>query len=440
MKCEKCNNEIKIGDNFCGRCGTKVVMQNNQNEFNNINTFQTNSSPNINMYKQPIMPNIELGGGQNNQNLNYYNTQNRQKKNWKSIVSLVIGIITIFAVFIFQFLVIPLSIVGIVFGVIALIENKKNKVGLILNIISLLIAIPITIYYSYIDDYDYDYNYDYNYHYNDTQKNIIGTWNCKSFDGNGESEDYIVTMILNNENKFQWGKYNDVKDNHVIGTYEFKELYKTNDSNNTNGYSLTLTGDEYVSDGILQNEPYQSTYKVIIAKNTEEALLMNTITYNMYYCYRSDKTSSKIEKNSSYDYDMSKEKYVNINRLKYTISSSLNEDNANTNTYKIYNYNSTNAKCDFKVIVSDLCNELTVQQYFERYIYNDKKDLSKIYSKMINGTEWSLLEVDDNDSYTRYGVYIDDKNAYGISFSTIKDYNNECLNLYNDIIESIIIN
>lgn len=40
----------------------------------------------------------------------------------------------------------------------------------------------------------------------------------------------------------------------------------------------------------------------------------------------------------------------------------------------------------------------------------------------------------------RYGVYIDDKNAYGIDFSITEDNNNECLDLYNEIIESMKIN
>ena len=35
MICNRCKNEIKADDMFCGKCGTKVFMQNSQTEFNN---------------------------------------------------------------------------------------------------------------------------------------------------------------------------------------------------------------------------------------------------------------------------------------------------------------------------------------------------------------------------------------------------------------------
>lgn len=415
MFCKNCGNELKQNEVFCGMCGSKVIID---------NTSNISQNSNLNMHDQNIsQTNYDYSQQSSSNNQNF----NKKDNNWKNVASFVIGVVSFVLVFIFQILTMPLSIVGLVFGILAIKENKKYKIGLILNIISLVLAIPIYMLYSNILK-------------SAPINPAIGTWNCKSFDGTGAKGDYIVTMQLNNDNEFIWNKYNDAKNNHVIGTYEFKDLHKTNYGKTTNYYQITLIGDEFVNNGKLQSDAYKSTYEMGILKDTDEAILMNVNTYNMYYCNRNDKSSSKIETSYSNNYDASKENNIKINKLTYTLPSNLTEGSMNTDTYKSYNYNSTNAYCKFRVNVYDLYNDLSIQKYFEDYVYDKEKDLSKIYTKAINGTEWNLLEVDGEYSYIRYGVYIDDKNAYGIEFSITEDYNKECLNLYDEIIESIKIN
>lgn len=396
MFCKNCGNQLNENEIFCGRCGTKV-----ETNIVGENPFNQNFDSNI---------------------------SDKKDKSKKNTISIVLGIVSLVLVFILLVFIWPVSIVGIIFGILALKENKKYKLGLILNIISLVIAIPLFMLYSNI--------------INSKPSNpTVGTWDCKAFNnGDNKNLDYIITMTLNNDNQFKWNKYNDAKNNHVIGTYEFEDLHKTNYGETANYYKIILTGDEFVNNGELQSEVYKSTYEIGILKDTDEAILMNETTYNMYYCYRNDKSNSKIETSYSNNYDTTKENDIRINRLTYTLPSNLTEGSMNTDTYKSYNYNSKNAYCKFRVNVYDLYNDLSIQKYFEDYVYDEKKDLSKIYTKNINGTEWNLLEVDGEYSYMRYGVYIDDKNAYGIDFSITEDNNNECLNLYNEIIESVKIN
>ena len=253
MYCKNCGNELKENEAFCGMCGTKVAID---------DTSDISQNSNLNI---------------NNQNFNRKN--NKRKNN----ISFVIGIVSLILVFIFQIFTIPLSVIGIVLGILALKENKKNKIGLILNIISLILAIPLFIFYSNILE-------------STTVDQAVGTWDCKKFDGAGVGSDYVVTMQLNNDNEFIWNKYNDAKNNHVIGTYEFVDLHKTNNDKNINYYQLTLNGEEFVNNGELQNEIYKSKYEMGIFKDTNEAFMMNVNTYNMYYCYKSDKTSAKIVK------------------------------------------------------------------------------------------------------------------------------------------------
>lgn len=266
MYCKNCGNELKENEVFCGMCGNKVVIDNTsgilQNSSLNMNN-QNISQPSYDYYRS-----------------SFNNNQNSNKKNnsWKNAVSFVIGIVSLVLVFLFQILTMPLSIVGLVFGILAIKENKKYKVGLILNIISLILAISMFMFYSNIPI-----------------NQAIGTWDCKKFDGVGAGSDYVVTMQLNNDNEFIWNKYNDAKNNHVIGTYEFEDLHKTNYGKTANYYQITLNGEEYVNNGELQSEAYKSKYEMGILKNTDEAIIINVNTYNMYYCYRSDKTSKRVK-------------------------------------------------------------------------------------------------------------------------------------------------
>lgn len=271
MYCKNCGNELKENEVFCGRCGNKVVIDNTSNisQNSNLNMNNQNISQQSYNYSQPSF--------NNNQNFN------KKDNNWKNTVSFVIGIVSLVLVFLFQILTMPLSIVGLVFGILAIRENKKHKIGLILNIISLILAIPMFMLYSNI--------------FESTPINqAVGTWDCKKFDGAGAGSDYVVTMQLNNDNEFIWNKYNDAQNNYVIGTYEFEDLHKTNYGNNANYYQITLNGEEFVNDGELQSEVYKSKYEMGILKNTDEAILMNVNSYNMYYCYRSDKTSKEISR------------------------------------------------------------------------------------------------------------------------------------------------
>ena len=429
------NNLNQNNFNIQGNNGIPNPQPFNNQSFNN--TFNPNVGQSASVNQQTFNPqpqpvnSFESANANQNFNSNPHNNtekENAKKTSWKNTTALIIGIVSLVLVFIFQIFTMPLSIAGIVFGALSLKENKKHKNGLILNIISLVIAIPIFIlYFSLLKSMP--------------SNPVIGTWDCKAFNnGYNEDLDYIITMKLNNDNQFKWNKYNDENNNYVIGNYEFQDLHKTNNNGTANYYSIILTGDEFVSDGQLQTELYKSQYEMGIIKDADEAILMNVSTYNMYYCYRKDTSSPKIEANYSNDYDVNKESNIKINKLTYTLPANLTEGSMNTDTYKSYSYMNSNSFCQFGVNVYDLYQNLNVNDYFDKYVYDEDKNLSNIYTKKINGTDWHMLDVDGQYSQNKYGVYIDDKTAYGIEFSITDDSKKECENLYNKIIESIKIN
>ena len=166
MYCKNCGKVLNQEEKFCVNCGTKVenetsfvvennMIENNQEQtFSNVNTLDNNVNQNQevkqNFESQTQTNDINLveSFNPNSQQINnvyqqmnsfqqqdinkqYVDVNNTKKSNWKKTTSLVIGIISLVLVFIFQIFTIPLSIVGLVFGIISVKENKKNKVGLI---------------------------------------------------------------------------------------------------------------------------------------------------------------------------------------------------------------------------------------------------------------------------------------------------------------------
>lgn len=273
MFCKKCGNSLKEDERFCGKCGTPVdneTATNSQAAQTEIKTTETvKVIDEVNdASTQKVIVNPEATTS------NYTNERavKNGHKDWKNTTSLALGVLTLVVVFIFQIFTMPFSATGIVFGVLSLKENKKNKWGLILNIISFLIAVPILLLYMNIFGLSFG-------------NPVEGSWNCKSFDGT-ESAEYVVSMDLKNNGTFSWNKYGDAENNHVFGKYTVEDLHKTNAGKTADYYSVTLTGDEFVMDGEVQDDPYKSTYEMGVFREEDAAIMMNVATNNMYMCYK----------------------------------------------------------------------------------------------------------------------------------------------------------
>ena len=239
MYCNNCGTEIKENEKFCSNCGQKSGVK---------------------KLEQKESQNEGLG-----------------------IASMVIGIISIILSLILNILIIIIPIIGLILGIINKAKGGKKISGIILNIISIVLSIVLFIFFfimgiSLIS----------NFMDSELLSNpVSGNYNCASFDGRGASKDYIVRLELNNNETFLWGKYNDTSNNYVKGFYTYKDLDKKNASGEYSYYSVSLNGDVFYQDGIKQTDPYKSDYEFGITKQNgkKQGIIMNTKTYNMYYCY-----------------------------------------------------------------------------------------------------------------------------------------------------------
>ena len=234
-----------------------------------------------------------------------------KKKEGLGTASIVLGIISLILsftciVFIPIIIVLPLSIVGLVLGIVNVSKKGKKFSGIILNSISTILSCifafviaPILISLGIIgaiisegSKEGTDTNKFFNQLYNELERStsdnyVEGKYNCKSFDGQGENGEYIVHFELNNNNTFLWGKYNDTEKNYVKGTYTFEDLKKTNGDRSYAYYTIKLDGNEFYSDGEKQDDPYETEYEfgITAVSTKKQGILMNTKTNNMYYCY-----------------------------------------------------------------------------------------------------------------------------------------------------------
>ena len=248
MHCSNCGNEIKNDEKFCSSCGTPIKKEQSEG----------------------------LG-----------------------IASMVLGIISLVFCIFLNILTLPLSLTGLILGIVNKAKKGKRISGIILNSISIILSIVIFIFIIFLGITiigsvfsDPDIRDRINNFYNELERNsssnyVEGTYNCKSFSGSGEGSNYIVRLELNDNYTFLWGKYNDTKDNYVNGTYTFEDLDKKNGSGDYSYYSITLYHDNFYENGIKKNTSDKSEYEFGITKknNKKQGIIMNAKTYNMYYCY-----------------------------------------------------------------------------------------------------------------------------------------------------------
>lgn len=156
MFCTNCGSKINSGEKFCPNCGTKVEEK--TAEVLDVEETTTNTKPVANEHSlsetQPVMSNVPItDSGNSFENFGQYLNQSQQpgaamakKQDGMGTASLVIGVISVVLSFVCNVLIIPLAILGLVFGLICKTKGGKKTAGIILNILGIVIPIVILIF------------------------------------------------------------------------------------------------------------------------------------------------------------------------------------------------------------------------------------------------------------------------------------------------------
>lgn len=283
MVCNKCGSNNPDNSPFCAYCG---------NALNPNNTVPQNTGF---TYDQ--------GFSSQPQNVNPVGMDTPKKGEGLGTASLVLGIITLVAAFIFNIFVIPIGIVGLILGIVNKAQGGKKIAGIIMNIIGIIASVIILFVYvvllAYLGFNIADEDFDVNDIYSETYTNVIttkpvkkgndisGNYNCTGVDSN--KDEYIITLNLKEDNTFLYGPYGRLTDNYAKGTYTYTDEQKTDNSGNYKYYMVELKGNagEFVVDGEPNDTAFNSKMEFGITSkdNKKQGVIIFTNSYNMYYCY-----------------------------------------------------------------------------------------------------------------------------------------------------------
>ena len=232
MICNKCGNNCKDNEKFCGTCGNDLTQQNNMNVVNN-SMFNNQIPP---VYNQQPMYN-----SMPNTNPYMYNQVTFQK--------------------------------------------KKSNVGLIVLIVILLIIVGSVVcvavfgskYFSEVVG----------------RLELDGDWYCSKSSMSAAESNPPTHVTYNADGTFVWAKNNDESNNYYRGTYELKKIDKSNAANDTLYYNLILHVKEGKTNGKDDSSYYnkQATYEVGLSSdevNEDEtaAVFAHTNGGDMWYCVK----------------------------------------------------------------------------------------------------------------------------------------------------------
>ncbi len=293
MFCTNCGKQLEPGTKFCTSCGTKV-----ENVLNGVNPNVVEESTPTNtsdgMVVMPTNANI-------NNNYVAPPAPVQKTKDVKSTISLIIGIVAIILSLFLNIFMIPLSIVGLILGMISKEKGGKKIASIILNVISIIIPIVIlSLYIVYKDDVQsfIDKNTS---SIVETTDDLKGNW--KATDG---SDYYVITG-----SKFYWYKsYYDLTDNYWYGDIkyyhgedEFKKIgfseesleklktYESTSANLDNSYLVVFTPKQIISGGVDKtstNLIEGTTWKYIWLINDNKAFVYNSENSDFGYYEKVD--------------------------------------------------------------------------------------------------------------------------------------------------------
>lgn len=212
MFCIKCGNRVNDNDKFCMKCG---------------NNLQNENKP----------------------------------KEKTALPSLILGIVSILGAFVANIFIIPISVVGLILGLIAEKKSKFKTAGIILNIIGVIMGIAVFIFLTLVVMMGRKEIINKAQRFVDEVSSIEGTWSCteqNDYYNFGVSENKKITFSFNNNYSFSKNTNDPEMSGYYTGTYFY---YSTGKGRG----NLTLTmNDNYTDDSrnpMNRTEKYSVTYK-----------------------------------------------------------------------------------------------------------------------------------------------------------------------------------
>lgn len=269
MYCKKCGSSLAPTDLFCRNCGTAVNQVNEENT-NNIQTSNQSC----------------LTSDKSNYSVEQKSSSNK-KTDKLGIISLIIGIISLILIPFFNFLILPLAIIGLILGIRCKTKDGKRVAGIIINIISIIFIIVATTIILNSDLFKKTLKETLKKYYSSKDEYyVVGKYNCAT---TANSNEYSVSLHLNANGTFVYGPYGDLNNNYAKGRYIYEYKHKTNNDGNLKYYLLTMKGtkEEYIVDGKPSDYGFVAQVEMgVISQNEKKRSVIKFLDSNeLYYCF-----------------------------------------------------------------------------------------------------------------------------------------------------------
>ena len=229
------------------------------------------------------------------------NMYNQQKKGGGlALISIIIGLVSFVLYMVLCVLIVTvktpmlalitisitliLTIAGAILGIVSKPNDTKKVVGIIINIISFVIA--ICMFFLVILKVDM-FNKLYSVSSVKNVNDVSGYYNCTSV--NSQNKEYLITLDLNADNTFLYGPYGGLENNYAKGTYTYIDEEKTDNSGRYKYYKLHLTApaSNFVIDGVPSASDFNSNmeFGLTTVDGKREGVIMFIHNYKMFYCY-----------------------------------------------------------------------------------------------------------------------------------------------------------
>jgi len=285
MKCKKCGKEISKNDAFCQYCGTKVESEEAETK---VTVVEKRNEKKEKVKAEKVK--AEKVEAVKVESVN--SSSNTQPGKGLAIASMALGIAGIVLTFVFGPLAFVLSILGLIFALVAKRKCAFKTAGLITSIVGLVLQVIVTIiiivffsaFMTILGEYlDTDF-------YRYTGDSVYGEWTCKPYPSSSYKNNEETTLKLNYDGTYIYGPSDDLDKNHYSGTFTYETEYDKNLENYSKGskfYDLNVYVDEFMMGGIKG-----STYgknldmEMQLVDDYDTAYIMFYNTSNTYKCER----------------------------------------------------------------------------------------------------------------------------------------------------------
>lgn len=179
------------------------------------------------------------------------NNNYKDQPNKLAVIMIMIAITSVVIASFIYLYIIPICLFGILISIILRKRSKLFYINIILNIICIILSIIFLIYLK-----------------PKPFKDHIGTWYCSY----NNQKEYVITLKINNNKEFTWSKYQDDKNNYIIGKYQLKNIDKKNE-NKIYYYNLIFDSTKYIEKGKEKNNNYHKEYDIAINIEEEKMVL-----------------------------------------------------------------------------------------------------------------------------------------------------------------------